>query len=87
MGGVFQEFQIVVVQLFAETEDKGYIECWGVELNGLKENCINFYLKCYSAYPSIIVGRDNVVTFDCVQPKCQDIQQVAIRNNSVHQLQ
>lgn len=88
MIGVIRGYQIVIVQLYPDVNtDKGFIECWGVQLNGRVQNCLYFYLKCYSSYPSILVGINNNVQFDSVQPKCMESIQVGIKNTSVHSIE
>lgn len=88
MVGIIYDFQIIAVQLQPDLNDKkAYVERWGLELNGQSGDCIAFYLKGFSEYAYISVGINNIVAFNTVHPGCQDITNVAIKNNSIHFLQ
>lgn len=85
MIGIMKDFQIILAQLQTDLSNKkAYVECWGVELNGNRENCIPFYMKGFSEYPSLQIGSSNVVKFNTIQYGCQERLNVCIKNNSGH---
>lgn len=83
MLGIIEEYQIIVVQLQPDPNPNAYVECWGIEFNGRAYNNSYVYIKCFSAYPSIVIGKNNEVNFGKVHQKCEEIVNVAIKNTSV----
>ncbi|KAB0795180.1 hypothetical protein PPYR_12019 [Photinus pyralis] len=87
MEGVVNDFEVIVVLLHPDANDKrAYVERWGLELNGRKEDCATLFLKGYAEHPSVIIGDGNVVSFRTVHPGSQDILTVMLKNPTIHTL-
>lgn len=85
MLGLIKNYQIIMIQLQPDGNDgKTYLEYWEVQLNGRKENCKPFYVKCYSSLPTVTIGVHNYINFDCIQIDCFEDKQVAVKNTSIH---
>lgn len=81
MIGIVREFQIIVVELITNRNDKSpYVECWTVEFNNSKEHSLPFYLKGYAELPTVNVGNGNEVVFSTIQYGCEEVLDVQMKN-------
>lgn len=64
-----------------------FTEQWHIELNGQTERLMCFHVKGQCDIPSVMIGIDNTVEFDNVQPGCETTAHVPIRNTSQFHLQ
>ncbi|XP_044262850.1 uncharacterized protein LOC123010203 isoform X2 [Tribolium madens] len=82
MVGLVRTFQIIVVQLESNsTEPTSYIEKWNIELNG-RESSSPIYVKAQTDVPRLVVGYENCIKFEPMQPGTQTSIYVPLANVS-----
>lgn len=87
MVGLVRSFQIIVVQLETNSnEPNSYIEKWNIELNG-HGGIIPIYVKAQTDTPRLVVGSENCIKFDPMQPGTQSSIYIPLRNLSSCHLQ
>lgn len=88
MVGIVRTYQIVVIQLYWEGNEKTKLfnEVWHMELNNRKEKQFPICVRGEVSVPKIVVGDSNVVKFKSNQPGCQSIASVPLKNISCYQI-
>ncbi|RZC40393.1 uncharacterized protein BDFB_001112, partial [Asbolus verrucosus] len=88
MIGLVRKYQIVVVQLEANTSEKNsYIEKWNIELNGQVDRLLAIYVKAQTDVPFIEVALNNFIQFEPMQPGTQSYLYLPLKNTSFCRLQ
>lgn len=82
-AGIIRDYQIIVVQMQSITaKNSSCVEQWQLELNGQKERKLRLYFKGQSEYPTVLIGNNNFIEFDCIHPGCQGIKRESFKNKS-----
>lgn len=89
MVGLVSCSQIIYAQFHPlNTQSKGYVERWEIELNGRTGGYgIPFFMKGFCQYPAITVAKDNTITFATMLPGAREKESVILKNTSAHFLQ
>lgn len=81
MIGIIRKYQVIVIQLQTATfKNSGCVELWQLVLNGQNDRRIQIYLKGQAEYPSVLIGNNNFIKFDCMHPGCQGIKREFFKN-------
>ncbi|XP_008198203.3 uncharacterized protein LOC103314308 isoform X1 [Tribolium castaneum] len=87
MVGLVRTFQIIVVQLeSSSTEPNSYIEKWNIQLNG-HESSHPIFIKAQTDIPRVIVGYENCIKYEPMQPGTQTSLYVPLANVSCCHIQ